>query len=119
MPTGGFDIKVERDGPRVVLAPHGELDLDTVGSVRQAFREHADATSVLLDLRGLTFIDSSGVTLILEQVRRAEADGFAFGLVRGSTRVQRLFEVTGLIPHLTWVDVPGAPGSNRNGAEGQ
>ncbi len=108
MNAAEFTMDVFHDGDAVVVAPAGELDLATVDRLRDELAHQAHAPVLVLDLRGLTFMDSSGLALVLEQQRRAEADGSDFRVVPGSPRVQRLFEVTGLGRHLCWTNPPGA-----------
>ena len=50
----------------------------------------------MVDLRGLEFMDSTGLTLLTRWTLEAERDGYAFALIAGSERIQRLFELTGL-----------------------
>lgn len=101
-----FAVAVQRAGESVVIAPQGELDLATVDELRRVFGQHEDASRVVLDLRGVSFMDSSGVTLVLEQHRRCERDGFELRLVPGPERIQALFELTGLTSRLAWGDPP-------------
>jgi anti-anti-sigma factor len=92
-----------------VVAPHGEVDLATVGAVRDALRPGEVSTRVVLDLRQVEFMDSAGLALIVEQMRRAEQDGFDFAVVRGLDQVQRLLRMAGLAERLVVLDeVPGA-----------
>jgi anti-anti-sigma factor len=92
-----------------VVAPRGEIDLATVGLVRDAVeREHQSGEDLILDLREVGFMDTSGLRYVLEIVERASKDGFDVQLVRGPTAVQRVFEVSGLEPRLPFVDEPGA-----------
>jgi anti-sigma B factor antagonist len=100
-----FMVDVYRDGDAVVVAPHGELDLATVGGLRDELAHQAGAALLVLDLRGLSFMDSSGLALVVEQQRRAEAEGGDFRVVPGSGLVRRLFEVTGVVRHLRWTEV--------------
>ncbi|HET8980286.1 MAG TPA: STAS domain-containing protein [Solirubrobacteraceae bacterium] len=113
-----FTVDVFRDGAAVVVAPRGELDLATVNQLRNELARHASAPVLVLDLRGLTFMDSSGVALVLEQQRSAEAAGSDFRLVPGPRAVQRLFEMTKLARHLHWTTVESA-GAGETGAEAQ
>src|SRR5215210_642131 len=62
--------------------------------------------SVTLDLRGLEFIDSSGLHLIVEVDAMARRDGFNFTVVKGPERVQRIFRVSGVEEHLVFIDAP-------------
>jgi anti-anti-sigma factor len=110
----GFNVEVRRDGGRVVVAPSGELDLATVGQLRSALQRSRDAESLVLDLHDVTFMDSVGVGLVLEEHRRAQDDGGDFRLRRGPEHIQRLLEMTGLAPRLRW-DEDGVPETARDG----
>lgn len=100
----------ERRGDAAVLVVHGELDLSTVEILRDVLHsEESRAKIVVLDLRELDFIDSSGLSLIVSEQQRAREDGFRFAVaVGGAPAVQRLFELTGLRGTLTLVEDPDA-----------
>jgi anti-anti-sigma factor len=51
---------------------------------------------VVLDLRGVTFLDSTGVRLALELLESSRAAEWEFAVIDGPTRVQRIFELTGV-----------------------
>jgi anti-anti-sigma factor len=51
---------------------------------------------VLLDLREVGFMDTSGLRLVIEEQQRAASNGYRFAVVPGSRKVQRLFEIAGL-----------------------
>lgn len=94
----------------MVVVAEGELDLGSVELLRAAL-QGPDGTGdrVVLDLRGLTFIDSSGLSLIVGEQQRAQAESFAFAVaVGGATEVQRLFDLAGLRETLMLVDDPDA-----------
>lgn len=106
---GNFDVDTRRQGSALVVAPRGEIDLATVDLVRGAVEaEHQKGDNVTLDLRGVEFMDTSGLRYVLELVERAERDGFSLQIVRGPGAVQRVFEVSGLEPRLPFVDEPRA-----------
>jgi anti-sigma B factor antagonist len=99
------DVKQRRASALVELT--GELDLATVGAVHDALQSLMESKrSITLDLRGLTFIDSTGLRLILEIDALARQDGFNFAVVRGPQTVQRIFAITGVEEHLVFVDAP-------------
>ncbi len=105
MDSPEFNVVVRREGAALVVAPEGELDMATVDSLRAALEgDRGDARVLVLDLRGLGFLDTSGLQLVFEQQRRAEQEGFAFALVRGQRHVQRLFDIAGMNDRLTIVD---------------
>jgi anti-anti-sigma factor len=103
-----FEVTVStEDGVRVV-AVSGELDLDTIQELNDALAagDGLRATTVI-DLRGLTFIDSSGVSGVLTAARRARDAGGRLVCVPGPASIRRVFELTGVDTVVEWVDGPG------------
>jgi anti-sigma B factor antagonist/stage II sporulation protein AA (anti-sigma F factor antagonist) len=105
-----FDVVVEHRPGRLVVRPVGELDIATVGRLRGAITERVDGEDLVVDLRGLAFLDTSGLQLVVELHRRSQADGFVLTLVRGGTPVQRVFEIAGLEGILPFADEPPRDG---------
>jgi anti-sigma B factor antagonist len=97
--NGGFRCDIAPDGDSVVVRPVGELDLATVEYVEGPLRELAASgfRDLVLDLRGLTFLDSTGIALLVRWHRLASQDGIAFGVVPGDERVHRPLELTGIL----------------------
>lgn len=92
------------------VALRGELDL-AAAPVAEAALAKAEATAdgageIVIDLRELTFMDSTGLRLLVTADRRASAGGRALVVVRGPAEVQRVIEVTGLDGRLRLVDEP-------------
>ena len=56
--------------------------------------------TIVLDLGGLTFMDSSGLHLVMRWAAEASKDGFAFELEPGPPMVQRIFELTAVTDQL-------------------
>lgn len=105
---GNFDVATHHRGTALVVVPAGEIDLATVGLVRDAVnRERQAGEDVVLDLREVSFMDTSGLRYVLEVVEHADRDGFSVQIVRGPAAVQRVFEVSGLEPRLPFVDDTG------------
>ncbi|HEY5261839.1 MAG TPA: STAS domain-containing protein [Solirubrobacteraceae bacterium] len=101
-----LQVDVRREGNRVVLELHGELDL--VGApLLQAEVENPDldgSATVVLDLQDLTFIDSAGLRVILAAHERSQRLGQTFALTRGSQQVQRLLTIAGVSEHLRIIE---------------
>ncbi len=95
----------DRDGlAHVVLT--GELDLSTIAKVEQELArvEGARPETVALDLSRLTFLDSSGLRVIVSADKRARRENRRFVVVRGPETVQRVFAITRLDEQLELVD---------------
>jgi anti-sigma B factor antagonist len=107
-----FRVDVWPEGDAAHVCPVGEIDLDTVSEVRDRLDElrAAGFRRLILDLRGVTFLDSTGLRLVLDADAAARADGFDFALIEGSAKVQRVFEVTGLRAALPFIDPPQGDG---------
>lgn len=91
------DVRPERDVVRVV--PVGELDLATAGVLEGQLHElrRAGFDHVVLDMRELTFIDSSGIRVVLAEHRFAESRDHEFSLLNVPPVVHRALEICGLL----------------------
>jgi anti-sigma B factor antagonist len=99
-----FRVDVAHDGDDARLSPVGELDMSTVPQLEAALEDAAlSGRRVIVDLRGLEFMDSTGLTLLTRWSLAAERDGFSLALVAGNERIQRLFELTRLVTHFQFV----------------
>jgi anti-sigma B factor antagonist len=98
-----FRCEVEPARASVNVRPIGELDLATVPAVEAQLAElwSLGFTRLALDLRGVRFLDSTGLRLVMAWTASASADGFAFGVIPGPPEVQRLFELAGVTEHVT------------------
>ncbi len=96
---------LERDGATHV-ALRGELDLSSADRVERELErvESERPDLIVLDLRGLTFLDSTGLRLIVTADQRARQSGRRLAVVRGPATVQRVFSITKLDERLDMVD---------------
>lgn len=97
-----FRCEVRPDRERAVVAPSGELDMSTVGAVELELRalRSEGFDEIVLDLSGLTFMDSTGLHLAVRWAQAAQVDGFRFELEPGPRAVQRVFELAELTEEL-------------------
>ena len=80
----------------VILRVHGDVDQDTAPTLRAEVSRHLHTGVVVsLHLGDVTFMDSSGLHVLLASRRRASLVGSELRLVEVSRRVQRLLEITG------------------------
>jgi anti-sigma B factor antagonist len=112
-PPPDFSVDVLRHPGALVVAPRGEVDMATVDEVRRVC--DVSGGMLVLDLRAVDFLDTSGLSFVLERQRHADADGSSFSLVRGPEHVQRLFDIAGLNHRLRFVADPAeALGDGRS-----
>ena len=101
-----FQLTTEQRDAVVCLALRGEFDLAAAERFeRELHRAEFDgARQIVIDLRGLSFIDSTGLQMVLKADARARENGFDLTVVRGPENVQRVFQVTGMEEYLPMVD---------------
>jgi anti-anti-sigma factor len=104
-----FRVLTNESGSRVEIAIHGELDLATAPQLDAEF-ERVGALEgievVVVDLRELAFLDSTGLEAIVKFDARSRANGVELTVVRGPRAVERLFAVMQLDRKLRIVDDP-------------
>jgi anti-sigma B factor antagonist len=101
-----FAVGVRHVGDTDVVSPAGEIDIATAPAVRDALAATVGGRRLVLDLRGVQFMDTSGLQLLIEEQRRSRERGGAFAVVPGPARVQRLLDVAGLTSRLELVPAP-------------
>ena len=107
MPT--LDFQTNRNGTVAVIVATGELDLSGAAVLEAEIERLAaepDLGTVVLDMRGLEFMDSSGLRLVVLADMRAREAGRRFALVRGTETVHRVFEITRMSERLDFVSDP-------------
>ncbi len=89
----------------IQLSLVGELDLATMSRLDQELATtDVSGKHVILDLRRLQFVDSSGLHALLRVDRRMQESGGSLTIIRGPRPVERLFNLTGLDTRLHIVD---------------
>lgn len=93
----------------VALQLIGELDIETVSILTSAIDRVVEegAVTLVLDLAGLAFLDSTGIHAILETDERLKARGAQLVLTHGKRSVQSVFTITGLDTQLKFIDTLG------------
>jgi anti-anti-sigma factor len=107
MSTLSLQTYEESDSVRVAVS--GELDLSSALVFEEELRriEEQKAPSLLvLDLRSLKFMDSTGLRLILSAHARAINRGRKLAIVEGGEAIRRIFRLTGVLERLNVVDAP-------------
>lgn len=107
-PGDVFEIRERRRDDTIVLTLCGELDLGTASAVQQRLAELRDARqAALLDLDELTFMDSTGIRLVLTACEDAVKHDWTFHVTRGSERVRHVLDVARVIDRLPYDDSAG------------
>lgn len=105
-----FELAVETANGRVSFVPRGELDLATVSELSEQVLEAVrdGSRTVVLDLRELTFMDSTGVRTVVSAHHAAQECGADLRVVRPlqDSPVARVIEISGLDDALGLVDAP-------------
>jgi anti-anti-sigma factor len=94
-----FAVRRWRVDSALVVSVSGDIDLATAGQVRDAATD-ATAERLVLDLRGVAFMDTSGVRLVVELLQVQETGGPALWVVANQPPVLRLLEMAGLVSRL-------------------
>ena len=103
-----FQMAERREGATAIVALGGELDFGTVGQVQARLAELRDqGIPTLLDLDRLTFMDSTGIRLVLTACEDALRLEWSFHVTRGSERVRRVLEAAQVIDRLPYHDPAG------------
>lgn len=96
-------------GDVAVVALTGELDVAGASLVEdeidRLLSDHSPST-IVLDLSQLSFMDSTGLRLVVLSDQKLSAQGRRFALIRGSDEVHKVFEITRMAERLEFVDSP-------------
>lgn len=107
-----FAVTVQRDDAAATIVVSGELDLATAPRLSAAVAQHHDAQLLVLDLTAVTFIDSTGVRILIEADRFCAGSGSrVVVLARGPVR--RVLDLCELDGWLTLVTDHPSPAAQR------
>jgi anti-anti-sigma factor len=123
--TSALDDPAGGDGPtRALVTVSGELDLETAPELGDHALAALNDVSVhlVLDLRGVTFMDSTGLKVLLAAAHRADLAGGSLVLVAPNRAVSRILTLTGLDKTFVLADdladlppVTAVPGADLSG----
>jgi anti-anti-sigma factor len=101
-----FRCETSQRGDEYVMRLFGDFDITGFKQVDEELRgiQSDGRPTVTLDLRGLTFIDSSGIRAILQADARERARGKRLRLIAGPDRVHKVFQITRLDDQLEFVE---------------
>ena len=105
-----FEVRLQTHGRTVLIELFGELDIATVSQVTDAFESVAlarnDIQHIVLDLRGLTFMDATGINELVRRSNEAHQNRHTLTVIRGRASINNLMATTGIDTHLVLVENP-------------
>jgi anti-sigma B factor antagonist len=110
-----LDLESTRRGSASVLTLRGEVDVYTAPRLRQAIVDLVDAGSplVVVDMANVDFLDSTGLGVLVEGLKRARARSSDLAIVATQDKILKIFDITGLNKafaiHRTVDDAVGKP----------
>ena len=105
-----LSLETREEGQQVRIALDGELDLSSALTFDEEIRraEERKPDTLVIDLSGLKFLDSTGLRLIMSAQSRARTRGRRLAIVQGSDPIRRLFRLAGVHRRLEIVEHPSA-----------
>jgi anti-sigma B factor antagonist len=108
-----FSYQIESGSGTTVLRLLGELDMAASPTLREVLDDlqHTDAGEIVIDLRGLSFLDSMGLAALVEAHSAGQDGHRTVSFIKGGRSVQRVFAVTEMDKRVTWID--GSPSAQQ------
>ena len=93
-----LSLETREEGEQVRISVEGELDLSSALTFDEEIRraEEREPRTLVIDLSGLKFLDSTGLRLIMSAEARAKKRGHRLAIVEGTQAVQRIFRLAGV-----------------------
>ncbi|MBV9414072.1 MAG: STAS domain-containing protein [Solirubrobacterales bacterium] len=103
-----FRLEVRSQGQATIITVSGELDLASSPALQEELDRVAasETQRLIIDLRALDFMDSTGLSVLVRAHQRAEEQGRELAMVKGPQQVQRLLSLTGVADRLTVANSP-------------
>ena len=101
-------VEMSRTGPVLVARIEGEIDLASAAQVRepieQAWASDGGLRHLVLNVKGISFLDSTGIAVILGRYRTVSARGGKVIVAGANSRVKRMLELSGALRLLELAD---------------
>jgi anti-sigma B factor antagonist len=104
-----FTVQLQPHSEAAMIVVSGELDIASAPELEQALdRIRPDLTKlVIVDLRELEFMDSTGLSIIVRAHQRLSEHDCELTLIKGPPQVQRLLDLTGVADRVRLGSEPG------------
>ena len=108
-----FQIEEQASEGTPVIAVSGEIDVATAPQLRECLHRVVAAgnATVVLDLLGVTFLDSTALGVLVGALKRCREQGGDLQIVIADPRIVKIFEITGLTNVFTIADSLQAAGA--------
>lgn len=95
---GDFDIQVETGPAKILIRVKGEVDLSNAARLEEAIHSACEEAGrpIVVDLSGLEFIDSTGLSVLVAATRRFRENGNRLRVRGASGQVRKILEVAGV-----------------------
>lgn len=104
-------LQTRQEGGATVVTAAGEIDVFTAPDLDEALTAvlSRGATKIVMDLSGVTFLDSTGLGVLVKCLKQARGAGGWVRLVVQAEKIRKIFDITGLDAAMPLFDtVPGA-----------
>ena len=104
MATVELEARVRDEGSTAVIELSGDVDRDAEAALDDAYGKVERAESVVLDFSNVSYINSTGIAVIVGLLARARANGQTLGARGLSEHYRQIFEITRLADFMTILD---------------
>ena len=113
-----LETQIHRDGDVASVALTGDVNGGAREALDTAYSEAAGAATLVLDFGDVSYINSTGIALIVGLLGRARADGIAVAACRLSPHYREIFEITRLSDFMSiYADEPSARAAAQGGEQ--
>jgi anti-sigma B factor antagonist len=108
IPSDAFRCDMRLEPDHALIAVAGEIDVATVLELDQILLRARDrgANRLVVDLRDVTFMDTTGISVLVRWTRVARRAGFRFTVIPGEGAARRVLDLTGVLETLDLADEP-------------
>lgn len=101
-----LQLRIDQENQTTVVVPKGELELHNAPRLREELKAICEAPNAkcVIDMSDISFIDSTGVGVLVGALKRSRENSGSFALATLQPRVKRVFEITGLLGALPIFD---------------
>jgi anti-sigma B factor antagonist len=91
-------LTARTDGDFEIIEVGGEIDVYTAPRLREAIVAAVEAghSRLIIDVRKVDFLDSTGLGVLVGALKRVRADGGSLDIVCTQERILKIFQITGL-----------------------